>query len=44
MLIALVLCEAVGLMGLMLHTTTGWPYAWTLFLLGGAGLLRHFPR
>ncbi len=44
LLIALVFCEAAVLMGFVLHTSTGWPYAWTLFLLGGVGMLLHFPR
>ena len=43
-LIGLALCEAVALMGFVLHLTTGWPYAWTLFLIGGAAMLLHFPR
>ncbi len=44
LLLALAICESVALMGLILHITTGWPYAWTLFVLGGIGMLLHFPR
>ncbi len=44
LLLALAICESVALMGLILHLTTGWPYAWTLFVLGGLGMLLHFPR
>ena len=44
LLLALAICESVALMGLILHITTGWPYAWTLFVLGGLGMLLHFPR
>ena len=44
LLLALAICESVALMGLILHMTTGWPYSWTLFVLGGLGMLLHFPR
>ena len=43
-LIGLALSEAVALTGFVLHATTGWPYARTLFLIGGAAMLLHFPR
>ncbi len=44
MLVALAMCESAALLGLVLHVTTGWTYAWTLFALAGAGLVLHFPR
>lgn len=44
MLVALAMCESSALLGIVLHLTTGWPYAWTLFALAAAGMLLHFPR
>jgi len=44
LVLALAFCEAAALMGFVLYITTGWPYSWTLFLLGGLAMILHFPR
>ncbi len=43
-IIALALCEAAVLMGLVGLFTTGCDYAYGLFALGALGMALHFPR
>ena len=42
--LALAMCEAVSIFGLLLHFAVAWPYYWIFMLLGGAGMLVNFPR
>ena len=44
LIIALVLCEAAALFGLTVLFVTGSRYSHSLFALGAAGILAHFPR
>jgi len=42
--LALAMCEAASICGLLLHFALAWQYYWICMLLGGAGMLLHFPR
>ena len=44
LIIALALCEAAALLGLVDHFTTGNPYFFVLFIVAILGMLLHFPR
>jgi uncharacterized membrane protein len=43
LLIALALCEAAALCGLVVWFVTAWPYYYVFLLLGLAGQVLHFP-
>lgn len=42
--VAVALCEAAGLFGLLARVITGSPYFYLLFAVAGIGMLLHFPR
>ena len=43
LLVALALCEAAALCGLVIWFSTAWPYYYVFLLLGLAGQAMHFP-
>lgn len=43
LIVALALCEAAALFGLVVWFVTGWQYFWVFLALGAAGQLLHFP-
>jgi len=43
-LVALALCESIGLFGLLAHLITGVEQYYFLFVLGGFGILMHKPQ
>lgn len=44
LIVALILCEAAALFGLVIRFATGSPYYYVFLALGFAGVLLHFPR
>jgi hypothetical protein len=44
MIIAVALCEAVGLFGMMVFFTTASPYYYFFFIVSVIGILLHMPR
>jgi hypothetical protein len=44
MILALALCEAVGLFGMIAYLTTGTPYYYIFFIVSVIGILLHMPR
>ncbi len=44
MILALALCEATSLFGLLAYFATGTPYYYIFFIIGIVGELFHFPR
>jgi NADH:ubiquinone oxidoreductase subunit 2 (subunit N) len=42
--VAIALCEAAGLFGLLARAITGTPYFYLLFIVPALGMLLHFPR
>ena len=44
MTIALAMCEAAAIFGLVVHFTAGSELYWVFLLIGLAGILLHFPR
>jgi hypothetical protein len=43
-IVAIALCEAAGLFGLLARAITGSPYFYLLFAVATLGILLHFPR
>lgn len=43
-IIAMALCEAAGLMGLLARVITDSPYYYTLFIMAGSAMLLNFPN
>jgi hypothetical protein len=43
-IVALALCEAAGLFGLLARVITGSPYFYLPFIIATLGMLLHFPR
>ena len=43
-IVAMALCEAAGLFGMLARAITGSPYFYLLFAVGVIGMLLHFPR
>ena len=44
MIVAVALCESVGLFGLMVYFTTATPYYYVFFIVSVIGILLHMPR
>ena len=44
MIVAVALCESVGLFGLMVYFTTTTPYYYVFFIVSVIGILLHMPR
>jgi hypothetical protein len=44
MIVAVALCEAVGLFGVMVYFTTRTPYYYVFFIVSVIGILLHMPR
>jgi len=43
LIVALVLCEAAALFGVVVWFVTGWQYYYVFLLLGAAGQVLHYP-
>lgn len=43
-IVAVALCEAAGLFGLLARAVTGTPYFYLPFIIASLGLLLHFPK
>jgi uncharacterized membrane protein len=44
LIISLALCETIGLLGVLVHFSTGNPYYFVMFIIAGIGMLLHLPR